>query len=70
MELILLVGAVVISILIFGFLIKVVRAAIGTAIMIALVVLLLQIVFGIGVNDLWRQISGIWQSLWQAIGGG
>jgi uncharacterized membrane protein len=67
MSLILLAAAVVVSVLVFGFLLKVVRAAIGTAIMIALVVLLLQIVFGIGFDDLWQQVIGLWQNLWQSI---
>lgn len=67
MSLILLAAAVIVSVLVFGFLIKVVRAAIGTAVMIALIVLLLQIVFGIGFDDLWQQILGLWQNLWRSI---
>jgi hypothetical protein len=67
MSLILLIGAVIVSVLVFGFLLKVVRAAIGTAVMIALVVLLLQIFFGIGLGDLWQQIIELWQNLWRSI---
>lgn len=67
MSLILLAAAVIVSVLVFGFLIKVARAAIGTAVMIALIVLLLQIFFGIGFDDLWQQVMGLWQNLWRSI---
>jgi hypothetical protein len=69
MELVLLIGAIVITVLVFSFLVKVVRAAIGTAIMIAAIVLILQIVFGIGAGDLWQALRDFWQNFWGAIGG-
>ncbi|GAB4376560.1 MAG: hypothetical protein Kow00121_23880 [Elainellaceae cyanobacterium] len=64
MDWILLVAALVVSFLVFGFLVRVVRAAIGTAIAIALVVLALQLVFGIGPNDLWQEVENLWDGLW------
>ncbi|NJL22651.1 MAG: hypothetical protein HC895_20460 [Leptolyngbyaceae cyanobacterium SM1_3_5] len=67
MELVLLLGAIVITAIVFSFLVKVVRAAIGTAIMIAAIVLILQIL-GIGTGDLWQAVNGLWQSLRNAIG--
>ncbi|NEQ27769.1 MAG: hypothetical protein F6K28_53985 [Microcoleus sp. SIO2G3] len=67
MEIVLLIGAVVITILVFSFLVKVVRAAIGTAIMIAAIVLILQ-VLGIGTGDLWQALRDLWQNFWNAIG--
>lgn len=70
MEFILLVAAVVISFLVFTWLIKVVRATIGTAILIALLVLVLQLVFGIGPAQVWQQITQLFQAIWQAVTGG
>lgn len=67
MELVLLLGAIVITAIVFSFLIKVVRAAIGTAIMIAAIVLILQIL-GIGTGDLWQALNSLWQNLRNAIG--
>lgn len=69
MNLILLVAAVVISFLVFTWLIKVVRATIGTAITIAILVLVLQLVFGIGPGQVWEQVSQVLQPIWQFITG-
>lgn len=67
MELVLLLGAIIITAIVFSFLVKVVRAAIGTAILIAAIVLILQ-VLGIGTGDLWQAVSSLWQNLRSAIG--
>lgn len=56
----LLIAAVIVSILIFGFLIRVVKAAIGTAIAIAVVALILQLGFGIAPNQLKQEIFQFW----------
>ncbi|MGF1536307.1 MAG: hypothetical protein ACFB4J_07470 [Elainellaceae cyanobacterium] len=60
---ILLIAALVISFFIFTWLIRVVRATVSTAITIALIALALQLLFGIGPQDLWRQFVALWQSL-------
>ncbi|MGI0487915.1 hypothetical protein ACN4EK_20935 [Pantanalinema rosaneae CENA516] len=70
MNLILVIAAIVISILVFTWLIKIVKATIGTAIVIAAIVLVLQLVFGIGPSQLWEQISQIPQALWNLVTGG
>lgn len=70
MNLVLLIAAVVISFLVFTLLIKVVRATIGTAILIAIIVLVLQLVFGIGPGQVFSQVNQFFQSLWQLITGG
>ncbi|MBF2029937.1 MAG: hypothetical protein IGS48_24810 [Oscillatoriales cyanobacterium C42_A2020_001] len=70
MNLVLLIAAIAISFLVFTWLIKVVRATIGTAIMIAILVLGLQIVFGIGPAQVWQQVSQFLQTIWQLITGG
>lgn len=70
MNLILVIAAIVISILVFTWLIKIVKATIGTAIVIAAIVLVLQLVFGIGPSQLWEQISQIPQAIWHMVSGG
>ncbi len=66
-ELIILIVAVVISWLVFTLLIKVVKASIKTAITFAAIVLILQLVFGIGLSDLWQYVTQVPQALWQRI---
>ncbi|MEO0406816.1 MAG: hypothetical protein AAF289_05650 [Cyanobacteria bacterium P01_A01_bin.135] len=60
---ILLIAALVISFFIFTWLTRVVRATISTAITIALIALALQLLFGIGPQDIWQQMVDIWQRL-------
>jgi hypothetical protein len=67
MNLILLIAAIVVSLLVFGFLVRVAKAAIGTAITIAIVVLVLQIAFGISPNQLWQEVTQLWENLWQQV---
>lgn len=57
-------AALVVSFLVFGFLVRVLRAAASTAIAIALVVLLL-LVLGIAPAELWHEVRGLWQGLWE-----
>jgi O-antigen ligase len=64
-ELIVLVAAIFIAWLIFTWLIRVVKVSITTAIMIAAVVLFLQIVFGIGFQEVWQQLINLIQNIWQ-----
>jgi hypothetical protein len=70
MSLVLLIAAVVIACLVFTLLVKVVRATIGTAIIIAIIVLVLQLVFGIGPSQVISQVNQFFQSLWQLVTGG
>lgn len=62
MNFILLIGAIIISLLVFGFVLKVMRAAIGTAIGIALIVLVLQLIFGVAPQEVWQTLQGIWEN--------
>lgn len=64
MNLVLLIGAVIVSFLVFTWLIKVVKATVGTALLLAFVILVLQLVFGIGPNEVLQQIKDWWNSLW------
>jgi hypothetical protein len=69
MNLVLLIAALVVSFLVFAFLVRVFKAAIGTAIAIALTVLVLQIAFGIAPNQLWLEIRQIWEQIWLTLQG-
>jgi len=70
MNIVLLIAAILVTFLVFTWLVKVVRATIGTAIAIAVLVLLLQLVFGIGPAQVWQQVSQFFQALWQLLTGG
>ncbi len=69
MSWILLIGALLISFLVFTFLVKVLRAAVSTAIALALVVLVLQILFGINPGQVWQSVTGLWENLQRIISG-
>lgn len=70
MNIVLLVAALIITFLVFTLLVKVARATIGTAIAIALLILVLQLVFGISPIHLWQPVIQLWQSIWQTVTGG
>ncbi|MBX2863593.1 MAG: hypothetical protein KTR27_08555 [Leptolyngbyaceae cyanobacterium MAG.088] len=55
-EIVVVVGAIAISILVFTWLIKVVKATLKTAFLAALILLGLQIFFGIGPTAIWETI--------------
>lgn len=69
MNIILLVAAIVVTFLVFTWLVKVVKATIGTAIAIALLILALQLFFGIGPLQVWQQMSQFFQAVWQTVTG-
>ena len=64
MEIAILIGAIIISVLAFIWLINVVKATIKTALLVAVILLMLQILFGIGPATLWDE--GLQQG-WQVI---
>lgn len=68
-DLIILLAALIVSWLVFTALIKVVKTTVSTAIAIAAIVLVLQLVFGINPQDLWQQIITLPQTLQQIITG-
>ncbi|MEM9540307.1 MAG: hypothetical protein AAGA60_12510 [Cyanobacteria bacterium P01_E01_bin.42] len=57
MEFIILIAAIIVAWLVFTWLLKIVKVSLKTALAIAAIVLILQIVFGIGPRDLWEQIQ-------------
>ncbi|MEM6521998.1 MAG: hypothetical protein AAF892_12245 [Cyanobacteria bacterium P01_D01_bin.71] len=57
MELAIVIGAVFLSFLVFTWLVKVARATFRTAVLVAVILLIIQLVFGIGPQALWEQIQ-------------
>ena len=68
MDWILLVAALIVTFLLLGFIVRAIKAAIGTAVMIAIVLVILQIVFGFSPNELLQEMTGLWQRFWQSVG--
>ncbi|MBT9315752.1 hypothetical protein [Leptothoe spongobia] len=56
MEIVVVIGAIIISVLVFTWLIKVVKATLKTAFLAALILLGLQIFFGVGPEAIWDTI--------------
>ena len=69
MEIVLFVAALVVSFLVFTWLIRVVKATVTTAITIALVILALQLLFGLRGDDVMQTVFDIWRRIWQTISG-
>ncbi|NJL01943.1 MAG: hypothetical protein HC838_08380 [Spirulinaceae cyanobacterium RM2_2_10] len=63
MEIILLIGALIVTWLVFTWLVKVVKASVKTAVAIAAVVLILQLAFGISFQDLWATIQDLFSNI-------
>ena len=68
-DLIIWIGALIVAGLVLTWLLKVVKATITTAISVAIIVLILQLVFGIGPERLWQHVVQIPQALWQIVTG-
>lgn len=68
-ELIILIAALIVSWLVFTALVKVVKTTVSTAITIAAIVLILQLVFGVAPQELWQQITQLPQILWNIVTG-
>jgi len=66
MNLILLLAAIVVAILVFTWLINIVKVTLQTAFIVAAIVLLLAF-FGIGPGQLLQEVSQIFQSLWKLV---
>ncbi|MDJ1177273.1 hypothetical protein PJF56_00180 [Roseofilum sp. BLCC_M91] len=58
-DLILLIAALIVSWLIFTWLVKIVKLTVGTALTLAGIILILQLLFGINPNQLWQQIINL-----------
>lgn len=69
LEFIILIASLLVSWLVFNWVVKVLKASIGTAISIALIVLTMQLMFGIGPNQLFQYIINLPETLWNMIYG-
>lgn len=67
LNLITLIAAVIVSWLVFTALVKLLKTTLQTALTVAAIVLLLQLVFGIGPQQLWQQIIQLPETLGQQI---
>jgi ABC-type iron transport system FetAB permease component len=68
MSWVILIAALIVAFLLLGWAGRVVRASIGTAIALLILVLVLQFVFGITPADLWEQLVQLWNNVWRSIG--
>jgi hypothetical protein len=66
-ELIIVIASVVITWLIFTWLIKVLKASLSTAITIAAILLILQLVFGIQYQTIWQEVIKLPEIIWQLL---
>ena len=64
-ELVIIFAAVIVAWLVFTWVLKVLKASLGTAIALAIIVLILQLFFGIGFQEFWQQIVQIAGNVWQ-----
>jgi predicted PurR-regulated permease PerM len=62
-KLILVIAAIIVAWLVFTWLVKILKTSIKTALSIAAIVLLLQLVFGIGSQELWQEIVNLPQTI-------
>ena len=69
LELIILIASLLVSWLVFNWAFKVLKASVGTAIAIAAIVLVMQLLFGIGPNQLFQHITHLPQTLGKIIFG-
>ena len=69
LELIILIASLLVSWLVFNWAFKVLKASVGTAIAIAAIVLAMQLLFGIGPNQLFQHITHLPETLGKIIFG-
>ncbi len=65
MQIALLIGALLITWLVFRGLIKIFKTSVGTALKIAAIVLILQVIFGIAPQEIWQTILNLPQLIQQ-----
>ena len=69
-ELIIFVAALVVSVLLFTWLLRVAKSTLRTAVVIAGIVLLLQLLFGIGPQDLFQEVVRLLDLGWEQVSQG
>jgi type IV secretory pathway TrbL component len=68
-EIVVVIGAIVVTVLVFTWMLKVVKATLKTAFLVAAILLALQLIFGIGPGVIWETIQGWLPPMGQAGGG-
>lgn len=69
LELIILIASLLVSWLVFNWAFKVLKASVGTAIALAAIVLAMQLLFGIGPNQLFQHITHLPETIGRIIFG-
>jgi hypothetical protein len=69
LELIILLASLLVSWLVFNWAVKVLKASISTAIALAVIVLSMQLIFGIGPNQLFQYVISLPETLWKMVFG-
>ncbi|MBF2078979.1 MAG: hypothetical protein IGR76_10790 [Synechococcales cyanobacterium T60_A2020_003] len=69
MNWLLLIAALLISFLVFTWLVSVFKATVRAAIAIAVIVLALQLFFGIQFPEVWEQVRSLWERVWRSLPG-
>ncbi|MEG4997463.1 hypothetical protein [Microcoleus sp. B4-D4] len=69
LELIILIASLLVSWLVFNWAFKVLKASVGTAIALAAIVLVMQLLFGIGPNQLFQHITHLPETIGKIIFG-
>jgi hypothetical protein len=69
MSIVFTIAAIVIAILVFTWLLKVVKATVTTALTIAIIVFALYVLFGIGPMGLLQQAGQLLQVVWELVTG-
>ncbi|MBO0351992.1 hypothetical protein J0895_23500 [Phormidium pseudopriestleyi FRX01] len=64
-DLLIIIAAIVVSWLVFTWLVTVLKATVKTAILMALLLLGLQLIFGIGMTELWSPVQGFLSQTWE-----
>jgi hypothetical protein len=68
MDWLLLVAAIATAMIVFTFIMRILRAVISAAVAVAIVAVVLQLVFGIGPTDLWYEMTKLWRGISQGFG--
>lgn len=70
MDIALLIAALIVSFLVFTWLIKVVKATLSTALTLAIVVLAFQLFYGFGFQDIVQPLGDFLRRIWAMVTGG
>jgi hypothetical protein len=65
MDLPLIIGALIVAALLFLALINIIKTAIKTALLIAVIIFALQLISGVGPEEVWTQVAKIIGTAWQ-----